>query len=149
MHRAPAIGDYLRSAIKGRSLRASPRPRRAARNTRSAARRSRCWHTDIEGYSRTRTPFGTIGFIAPEQARGRWELVGRRTDLWSLGATMFMLLSGRMVHEEVTTNEQLLAAMTERADASGALGTPLRIRPSRSSIPSSTGTAPEHGRERP
>jgi len=58
---------------------------------------------------------GTIGFMAPEQARGRWELVDGRTDLWSLGATMFELLAGRLVHQAATSNEMLLAAMTQPA----------------------------------
>jgi serine/threonine-protein kinase len=58
---------------------------------------------------------GTLGFMAPEQARGRWELVDARTDLWSIGAAMFTLLSGRYVHEAATANEQLLEAMTKPA----------------------------------
>jgi serine/threonine-protein kinase len=58
---------------------------------------------------------GTVGFMAPEQARGRWESVDARTDLWSLGASMFTMLSGRLAHEAATTNEHLLAAMTEPA----------------------------------
>jgi serine/threonine protein kinase len=61
---------------------------------------------------------GTLGFMAPEQARGRWELVDGRTDLWSVGATLFTLLSGRFVHEGgETTNEQILEAMTTPAPA--------------------------------
>jgi len=58
---------------------------------------------------------GTLGFMAPEQARGRWELVDARTDLWSIGAAMFTVLSGRYVHEAATANEQLLEAMTKPA----------------------------------
>jgi serine/threonine protein kinase len=59
---------------------------------------------------------GTLGFMAPEQARGRWELVDGRTDLWSVGATLFTLLSGRFVHEDgKTSNEQMLEAMTKAA----------------------------------
>jgi serine/threonine protein kinase len=58
---------------------------------------------------------GTLGFMPPEQARGRWEQVDARTDLWALGATMFALLTGRHVHEAATANEQLLLAMTSPA----------------------------------
>lgn len=57
---------------------------------------------------------GTPAFMPPEQARGRWDELDARSDLWSVGATMFTLLSGRMVHERDTVNEQLLSAMTER-----------------------------------
>jgi serine/threonine-protein kinase len=58
---------------------------------------------------------GTPAYMAPEQARARWDEVDARTDLWSLGATMFSLLSGRAVHEADTLNEQLLSAMTNPA----------------------------------
>jgi serine/threonine-protein kinase len=58
---------------------------------------------------------GTPGFMPPEQARGLWEDVDARTDLWAVGATMFTLLTGRYVHEERTVNEQLLAGMTKPA----------------------------------
>jgi serine/threonine protein kinase len=53
--------------------------------------------------------------MSPEQARGRWEEVDARSDLWAVGATLFGLLSGRSVHEALTMNEQLLAAMTSSA----------------------------------
>jgi len=58
---------------------------------------------------------GTPAFLAPEQARGRWELVDALTDQWAVGATMFTLLTGRAVHQAPTTNEVLLLAMTHPA----------------------------------
>jgi serine/threonine protein kinase len=60
-------------------------------------------------------PMGTPAFMPPEQARGRWSEVGPRSDLWALGATMFTLFTGRLVHEAETVNELLLAAMTKTA----------------------------------
>src|SRR5580692_1517641 len=44
----------------------------------------------------TQTGFaiGTPSFMPPEQARGRWELVDARTDVWAVGATMYALLTG-------------------------------------------------------
>lgn len=65
--------------------------------------------------SQTQGVMGTPCFMAPEQARGRWEEVDARTDLWAIGATIFTLISGRFVHEAETANETLVAAVTERA----------------------------------
>jgi serine/threonine protein kinase len=58
---------------------------------------------------------GTPAFMAPEQARARWDEVDGRTDLWAVGATMFTLLSGRHVHEGVSGNEQLILSATTPA----------------------------------
>jgi serine/threonine-protein kinase len=57
---------------------------------------------------------GTPSFMPPEQARGRWDLVDARTDVWAVGATMFALLTGdRPRHGATTTQEELLLAMTQ------------------------------------
>jgi serine/threonine-protein kinase len=53
--------------------------------------------------------------MPPEQARGLWDEVDGRSDLWAVGATMFTLLTGQLVHDGRTPNEQLLAAMTKPA----------------------------------
>ena len=58
---------------------------------------------------------GTPAFMAPEQARGRWEEVDGQTDLWALGATLFTLLTGQYVHEGQTVNETLALAVTQPA----------------------------------
>ncbi len=58
---------------------------------------------------------GTPAYMSPEQARGLWDEVESRSDIWACGATMFHLLSGRHVHEGRTPNEQLLSAMTKGA----------------------------------
>jgi serine/threonine-protein kinase len=55
---------------------------------------------------------GTPAFMPPEQARGLWDEVDGRSDLWAVGATMFNLLTGQVVHEGRTANESLLLAMT-------------------------------------
>jgi eukaryotic-like serine/threonine-protein kinase len=45
---------------------------------------------------------GTPGFAAPEQARGEWDLVDARADLFAVGATIFALIVGKLVHEGST-----------------------------------------------
>jgi serine/threonine-protein kinase len=58
---------------------------------------------------------GTPAFMAPEQARGRWEEVDGQTDLWALGATLYTLLTGQYVHRAATVNETLAMASTHQA----------------------------------
>ena len=67
------------------------------------------------------TTMGTPAFMSPEQARGRWDEVDERSDVWAVGATMFTLLTGRFVHQAGTPNEQLLAAMTSVAPPIGSI----------------------------
>jgi serine/threonine-protein kinase len=55
---------------------------------------------------------GTPAFMAPEQARGLWDEVDVQSDLFSVGATMFTLLSGQNVHKGRSQNEEILSAMT-------------------------------------
>jgi eukaryotic-like serine/threonine-protein kinase len=71
---------------------------------------SRRTHRTLAG-----SAMGTPAFMPPEQARGLADQIDGRTDLWALGATLFWLASGRMVHSEGTTNEELLQAMTRPA----------------------------------
>ena len=58
---------------------------------------------------------GTPAFMSPEQARGLWSEVDGRSDLWSVGATLWQSLTGQLVHEGRTANEELLSAMTKLA----------------------------------
>jgi serine/threonine-protein kinase len=56
---------------------------------------------------------GTPDFMPPEQARGHWDQVDGRSDLFAVGAVMLYALTGKPLREAPTTNEQLLMAMTE------------------------------------
>jgi len=38
---------------------------------------------------------GTWGYMSPEQARGEWDKVGPASDIFSLGATLYQVLTGR------------------------------------------------------
>jgi serine/threonine-protein kinase len=86
------------------------------------ARVTASWRTHTTQSGAT---LGTPAFMPPEQARGRWEQLDARADLWAVGATMFVLLSGRNVHEAETLNEELLAAMTIPAPTLGCFASQL------------------------
>ena len=55
---------------------------------------------------------GTIGFMAPEQAQGRSDLVDARTDLWAAAATLLKLATGLDVHEGLTAQTRLALVAT-------------------------------------
>ncbi|HEY4119174.1 MAG TPA: serine/threonine-protein kinase [Byssovorax sp.] len=67
--------------------------------------------------TKTGSLMGTPAFMSPEQALGNWDRVDGRTDLYAVGATMFVLLTGQLVHEAASLNQLLLAAMTKPARA--------------------------------
>jgi eukaryotic-like serine/threonine-protein kinase len=71
------------------------------------------------------TLIGTPAYMAPEHARGRWDLVDGRSDLWSVGATMFSMLTGKYVHDAKTANEQLGLTMTMAARSVGSVASEL------------------------
>src|SRR6188768_3114207 len=58
---------------------------------------------------------GTPAFMAPEQARGRWQDVDGRTDLWAVGATLHTLITGKFVHAGENAQETLALAATRPA----------------------------------
>jgi len=65
--------------------------------------------------TRSGSAMGTPAFMSPEQARGLWDEVDGRSDIWSVGATMWQTLTGTLVHQGRTANEELLSAMTRHA----------------------------------
>ncbi len=64
------------------------------------------------GETQAGTTMGTVGYMAPEQARGQVAAIDARSDVWAMGATVFTLLTGRIVHDAATPNEALLLSMT-------------------------------------
>ena len=72
-------------------------------------------HQGDSGATKVGSFMGTPAFCAPEQARGRWDEVDLRTDLFSVGATLFTCLTGAHVHEAETSSEQLALAISASA----------------------------------
>lgn len=58
---------------------------------------------------------GTPSFMSPEQASGARDQIDHRTDIWSLGATLFTAITGQTVHLGPNVQARLLAAATVKA----------------------------------
>jgi serine/threonine-protein kinase len=65
------------------------------------------------------TILGTLGYMAPEAARGDPDGMDARTDVWSVGAIMFRLLTGESVHPEDGLAQRLNAARNVAARSVG------------------------------
>ena len=66
-----------------------------------------------EGVTQTGMLMGTPAYMPPEQARGRWEDVDARSDLWAVGVTLASLMTGKRPRTAATAAEELLAAMMQ------------------------------------
>jgi eukaryotic-like serine/threonine-protein kinase len=69
---------------------------------------------------------GSAWYMPPEQARGETENLDRRTDVYSLGATMYELFCGKPPFDAQNNSEALLKVITEE---------PIRLRERTSNIP--------------
>jgi WD40 repeat protein/tRNA A-37 threonylcarbamoyl transferase component Bud32 len=70
------------------------------------------------------TALGTPAYMSPEQAEGRLEQVGPKSDVYSLGATLYCLLTGKPPIDETDVAEAL------RRVQRGEFSPPRAVRPS-------------------
>ncbi len=70
------------------------------------------------------TAIGTPQYMSPEQSEGRPEQIGPASDIYSLGATLYCLLTGKPPLEEAEDIEAMLARLR-----SGAITPPRRANP--------------------
>lgn len=74
---------------------------------------ARLSETFSEGVTQTGMLMGTPAYMPPEQARGRWDEVDARSDLWAVGVTLSTLMTGKRPRTADTPAEELLAAMMQ------------------------------------
>ena len=53
---------------------------------------------------------GTYAYMSPEQANGRIDLIDRRSDVFSLGATLYAVITGQPLYREDNRDETIVAA---------------------------------------
>ena len=64
--------------------------------------------------TRMGTVKGTVSYMAPEQARGEWDRLDRRADIYSIGAMLFEILQGRAAREGSAKDRMRAATSGER-----------------------------------
>ncbi len=68
---------------------------------------------EASGLTQTGMIVGTPAYMAPEQARGDQAAVDRRSDVYSLGATLYEILTGKRPFEAKSSMDVLVAILTE------------------------------------
>ena len=62
---------------------------------------------------------GTPSFMSPEAALGLTKKIDAQSDVWSLGATLFQVLSGQSVHNAAHVEAMMLASASSRPRSLG------------------------------
>jgi eukaryotic-like serine/threonine-protein kinase len=72
-------------------------------------------HGVAEQTTHTGVLLGTPAFMSPEQAFAKPSEIDERTDVWSVGATLFTCLTGQFVHDAENGTQLMILAATKRA----------------------------------
>ena len=94
------------------------RPGEAGRRGAPASRRAR---RPAPGHTEPGTVMGTMGYMSPEQVRGL--PVDHRSDIFSFGAILYEMLSGKKAFKRDTASDTMAAILTRRAAGADAVGT--------------------------
>jgi len=68
-----------------------------------------------EAMTRAGTALGTPSFMSPEQAQGKSDQLDGRSDVFSVGATLYAVVSGKRLHHGRSDNEAFILAATQPA----------------------------------
>jgi len=72
-----------------------------------------------EGLTATGIVIGSLFYMSPEQARGEVHAMDRRTDIYSLGATLYYILCGKPPFHGNTTADTLFKIINDELCRSG------------------------------
>jgi predicted Ser/Thr protein kinase len=78
-------------------------------------------------HTRAGTALGTPSFMAPEQAMGLTDSIDGRADIFSVGASLYAILSGQRLHQGRSDNEAFILAATQPAPSLARVGTELPV----------------------
>jgi len=76
--------------------------------------------TRRSGYTAMGQAMGTWAYMSPEQARGDWDRVGPASDVFSLGATLYQILTGKTPYATADMPADVLAGRFPPATSIGA-----------------------------
>ena len=105
------LGDYGETLLIDWGLAKTvrePRPSEAEKPpVEPEPRVDRPGETTTDGFAKTQPgqAKGTPAYMSPEQAAGNWDRVGPTSDVYSLGATLYKLLTGRVAFDGQSREE--------------------------------------------